>query len=62
MKWQVTGAKDAAADYLGVDGWEGWVKGWWGGAEAGMGVRELVENCIGIKVLGAWGAEQHGTP
>lgn len=63
MKWQVTGAKDAPADYLGGGGWEDGVKGWWGEAEAGMGVRELVENCIGIKVLGVGGdAEQHSTP
>lgn len=55
MKWQVTGAKDAPADYLGGGGWEVWMNGRRGGAEAGMGVRELVENCIGIKVGGAWG-------
>lgn len=48
MKWQVTGAKDAPADYLGGRGLEGWVKGRWGGAEAEMGVRELVEISIGI--------------
>ncbi len=33
------------------------MKGWWGGAEAGMGVRELVENCIGIKVWGRRAAQ-----
>lgn len=40
------------------------MRGWWGGAEAGMGVRELVENCIGIKVWGVWGrrAAKHSTP
>lgn len=31
------------------------MKGWWGGAEAGMGVRELVKNCIGS--LGSVGAQ-----
>lgn len=48
MKWQVTGAKDAPADYLGGGGQRGWEKGRWGGLKAGMGVGELVENCIGI--------------
>lgn len=60
MKWQVTGAKDAPADYLGGGEWEGGVKGWRGEAEAGMGVGELVENCIGIKVWRV-GATQSST-
>ena len=61
MKWQVTAAKDAPADYLGGGGLESWVKGWRGGAEACMGDRELLENCIGIKVWEARGhrAAQH---
>lgn len=63
MKWQVTGAKDASADYIGGGGWESRVKGWWGGAEAGMGAREL-EDCIGIIAWGVWGhrAAKHSTP
>lgn len=36
------------------------MKGWRGEAEAGMGVRELVENCIGIKVWRV-GATQSST-
>lgn len=51
-------ASDAPADYLEGGGWETWLKGWRGGAEADGGVRELVA----LKSGKLRGTEQHSTP